>query len=35
MAEALPADAVDVVSGGHDWPTWIALWEQFLDSRFP
>ena len=22
-------------SGGHDWPTWSALWEHFLDSTFP
>jgi len=32
MAEALPAHAVSVVSGGHDWHTWSILWEQFLDS---
>ncbi len=35
MAEALGPDAAHVVSGGHDWPTWIALWENFLDSTFP
>ncbi len=35
MAEALAPNAVHVVSGGHDWPTWIALWEYFLDSTFP
>jgi pimeloyl-ACP methyl ester carboxylesterase len=34
MAEALPPDAVRVVSGGHDWPTWSSLWIQFLDSSF-
>jgi pimeloyl-ACP methyl ester carboxylesterase len=34
MAEALPPDAVNVVSGGHDWPTWTRLWERFLDTRF-
>jgi pimeloyl-ACP methyl ester carboxylesterase len=34
MAEALPADAVDVVPGGHDSGTWTLLWENFLDSRF-
>jgi pimeloyl-ACP methyl ester carboxylesterase len=34
MAEALPAGAVDVVPGGHDWRTWTVLWENFLDSRF-
>ncbi len=35
MAEALGRSAVHVVPGGHDWPTWIALWEYFLDSMFP
>ena len=35
MAEALAPNAVHVVPGGHDWPTWIALWEYFLDSTFP
>jgi len=34
IAEVLPADAVDVVPGGHDWRTWTMLWENFLDSRF-
>ena len=34
MASALPPHAVQVVTGGHDWPTWTALWTQFLDSRF-
>lgn len=34
MAQALPADAVDVVPGGHDLGTWTVLWENFLDSRF-
>jgi pimeloyl-ACP methyl ester carboxylesterase len=34
MAEALPASAVDVVPGGHDWRTWTTLWENFLDSTF-
>jgi Putative esterase len=35
MAEALPSDAVDEVSGGHDWQTWSTLWERFLDSMPP
>jgi pimeloyl-ACP methyl ester carboxylesterase len=35
MAEALPPEAVDVVSGGHDWQTWSMLWERFLDSMWP
>ena len=33
MAAALSAQDVDVVSGGHDWPTWHRLWERFLDAR--
>ena len=32
LAEALPAAAVHVAAGGHDWPTWSALWEYFLSS---
>jgi pimeloyl-ACP methyl ester carboxylesterase len=34
LAATLPAGAVDVIPGGHDWPTWSRLWENFLDSRF-
>jgi pimeloyl-ACP methyl ester carboxylesterase len=34
MAAALPAENVDVVPGGHDWPTWRRLWENFLDRYF-
>ncbi len=34
LAAALPAESVDVIDGGHDWPTWTLLWENFLDSRF-
>jgi pimeloyl-ACP methyl ester carboxylesterase len=34
LAAALPADSVDVIAGGHEWPTWTRLWENFLDSRF-
>jgi enterochelin esterase-like enzyme len=34
LAGALPANAVDVIAGGHDWATWSRLWENFLDSRF-
>ena len=33
MAAALSSDSVDVVPGGHDWPTWYRLWENFLDKR--
>jgi hypothetical protein len=31
LADALPAAAVEFAAGGHDWPTWRALWERFLD----
>jgi pimeloyl-ACP methyl ester carboxylesterase len=34
LAASLPEGCVDVIEGGHDWPTWTALWENFLDSRF-
>jgi enterochelin esterase-like enzyme len=34
MAAALRPDDVDVVPGGHDWPTWRRLWDRFLDARF-
>jgi pimeloyl-ACP methyl ester carboxylesterase len=34
LAASLPADCVDVIEGGHEWTTWTALWENFLQSRF-
>ena len=34
LAAALPAADVDRVDGGHDWPTWRRLWDNFLDARF-
>jgi pimeloyl-ACP methyl ester carboxylesterase len=34
LAATLPVDSVDVIDGGHEWRTWTALWENFLDSRF-
>jgi len=34
LAAALAGRSVDTVSGGHDWPTWHRLWENFLDARF-
>ena len=34
LADTLPAKAVNVIAGGHDWATWSRLWEIFLDSRF-
>lgn len=33
LAEALPADHVRRIDGGHDWPTWRALWTLLLDAR--
>jgi len=35
LAAALAPESVDVVPGGHDWPAWLRLWENFLDTRFP
>lgn len=36
MAEALAQDCVDTTAGGHAWPVWLQLWENFLDRRtFP
>jgi pimeloyl-ACP methyl ester carboxylesterase len=34
LAGALPPESVHTIEGGHDWPTWMSLWENFLDSRF-
>jgi pimeloyl-ACP methyl ester carboxylesterase len=34
LAASLPAESVKTIAGGHDWRTWIALWEIFLDSHF-
>jgi pimeloyl-ACP methyl ester carboxylesterase len=35
MAQVFAPERVHVAAGGHDWPTWLALWEQFLTSKFP
>jgi hypothetical protein len=36
MSEALAPQRVFSTPGGHDWPVWRQLWEQFLESRtFP
>jgi pimeloyl-ACP methyl ester carboxylesterase len=29
FAELLPASRVTTMAGGHDWPTWTALWRNF------
>jgi hypothetical protein len=34
LAELLPGGSVVTVDGGHDWPTWRALWRLIL-ARFP
>lgn len=34
MAQNFPAATIDVIAGGHDWPTWEKLWCNFLDKTF-
>jgi pimeloyl-ACP methyl ester carboxylesterase len=34
LAATLPSDCTDTIPGGHDWATWLKLWENFLESRF-
>jgi pimeloyl-ACP methyl ester carboxylesterase len=34
MAAALNPQDVQVVPGGHEWPVWSQLWNDFLDSQF-
>jgi enterochelin esterase-like enzyme len=34
LAAALNPHSVDVVPGGHDWPTWLVLWENFLQRQW-
>jgi pimeloyl-ACP methyl ester carboxylesterase len=34
LASALPPTRVDIIAGGHEWRTWLRLWENFLDSHF-
>jgi len=31
LERALPAGSTRVTPGGHDWPVWRALWDQFLE----
>lgn len=33
LADALKPAAVREIEGGHDWRTWSALWDNFLDLR--
>ena len=32
LAERLPATHVAAMAGGHDWATWLRLWQQLLDQ---
>ena len=32
LARALPAASTRVIPGGHDWPVWRTLWDNFLDQ---
>jgi len=31
LSRALPAGSTRVIAGGHEWPVWRRLWDQFLD----
>ena len=31
LADLLPEERIRVLPGGHQWPTWMALWEDWLD----
>ena len=35
LAAELPRESVNIVHGGHDWPTWLLLWEDFLQQWMP
>ena len=32
LAQLLPGRQVMTMQGGHDWPTWLKLWERWLDA---
>lgn len=32
LAAQLPPSRTVVIDGGHDWPTWMALWRRILDQ---
>jgi pimeloyl-ACP methyl ester carboxylesterase len=32
LAERLPGRRVAIVEGGHDWPTWVNLWNKLLEQ---
>ena len=33
MAQLLPPQRVELTDGGHDWPSWRRLWNNFLDRH--
>jgi pimeloyl-ACP methyl ester carboxylesterase len=33
MAQLLPPERVALIAGGHDWPSWRTLWNNFLDRH--
>ena len=33
MAQMLPPQRVERIDGGHDWPSWRKLWNNFLDRN--
>lgn len=33
LAAILPRSSVDTIEGGHDWPTWETLWQNFLNLQ--
>jgi pimeloyl-ACP methyl ester carboxylesterase len=33
LAQQLPEEQVMTIPGGHDWPTWLKLWERWLDGK--
>lgn len=35
LARLLPAGRTVIIDGGHDWPTWRALWRLMLAQAFP
>ncbi|HZO21343.1 MAG TPA: hypothetical protein VFB37_02485 [Steroidobacteraceae bacterium] len=34
MAAVVRPEHLDVIPGGHEWPVWRQLWENFLDRQF-
>ena len=33
MAQLLPPQRVELIDGGHDWPSWRTMWTNFLDRH--